>query len=104
MLTDTKVKSLKAKHKTLIALDGQGLKLYAGVGGTKTWVHRYTINKQPKTITLGHYPAMSLAEARQARDKNKILMREGVDPQQHLQIQNIMLLFSSQQSINTTFA
>ncbi len=87
MLTDTKVKSLKAKHKTLIALDGQGLKLYAGVGGTKTWVHRYTINKQPKTITLGHYPAMSLAEARQARDKNKILMREGVDPQQHLQIQ-----------------
>jgi len=87
MLTDTKVKNLKAKNKTLIELDGQGLKLYVGVGGTKTWVHRYTINKQPKTITLGHYPAMSLAEARQARDKNKTLMREGVDPKQHLQIQ-----------------
>lgn len=83
MLTDTKVKNLKAKNKTLIKLDGQGLKLYVGVGGTKTWVHRYTINKQPKTITLGHYPAMSLAEARQARDKNKALMKQGIDPQQH---------------------
>ena len=83
MLTDTKVKNLKAKNKTLIELDGQGLKLYVGVGGTKTWVHRYTINKQPKTITLGHYPVMSLAEARQARDKNKALMKQGIDPQQH---------------------
>ena len=71
MLTDTKVKNLKTKNKTLIKLDGQGLKLYVGVGGTKTWVHRYTINKQQKTTTLGHYPTMSLAEARQARDKNK---------------------------------
>jgi integrase len=87
MLTDTRVKNLKAKNKTLIELDGQGLKLYVGVGGTKTWVHRYTINKQQKTTTLGHYPAMSLAEARQARDKNKILMRQGIDPKQHLQIQ-----------------
>jgi len=83
MLTDTKVKNLKAKNKTLIELDGQGLKLYVGVGGTKTWVHRYTINTQPKTMTLGHYPAMSLAEARQAKDKNKTLMRQGIDPQQH---------------------
>ena len=83
MLTDTKVKNLKAKNKTLIELDGQGLKLYVGVGGTKTWVHRYTINKQPKTITLGHYPVISLAEARQARDKNKALMKQGIDPQQH---------------------
>ena len=53
MLTDTKVKNLRAKNKTLIELDGQGLKLYDGVGGTKTWVHRYTINTQPKTMTLG---------------------------------------------------
>ncbi len=83
MLTDTKVQNLKAKGKTLIKSDHLGLKLYVGVGGTKTWVHRYTINTQPKIMTLGHYPSMSLAEARQARDKNKALMRQGVDPKQH---------------------
>jgi len=83
MLTDAKVKNLKPKDKVYRLLDYQGLYIEVAVSGSKNWVHRYTLNKRPTMTTIGHYPIMSLAEARQAKDKNKALMKQGIDPQQY---------------------
>jgi len=83
MLTDIKIKNLKAKNKVYRLLDYQGLYLEVAVSGSKNWVHRYTLNKRSTMTIIGYYPTMSLAEARQAKDKNKALMKQGIDPQQH---------------------
>ena len=83
MLTDTKVKNLKPRNKVYRLLDHQGLYIEVAVSGSKSWVHRYTLNKRPTMTVIGHYPTMSLSEARQIKDKNKGLMKQGIDPQQH---------------------
>ena len=87
MLTDTKVKNLKPRNKVYRLLDHQGLYIEVAVSGSKSWVHRYTLNKRPTMTVIGHYPTMSLSEARQIKDKNKGLMKQGIDPQQHKKYQ-----------------
>lgn len=46
--------------------DGNGLYLVVGKGGTKAWSVRYRLpnGKQPAPVVIGHYPALSLADAR----------------------------------------
>ena len=40
-------------------------------GGSKTWRLAYRFNGKQKTLALGHYPDVSLLEARRARDATK---------------------------------
>ena len=83
MLTDTKIKSFKPKNKLYRELDYLGLHIEIAVSGSKSWVHKYTLNKRPTMMTIGHYPTMSISEARKIRDNNKALMKQGIDPQQY---------------------
>ena len=89
MLSDLKIKSLKKRDKVYRELDHDGLYIEIAVSGAKIWRHRYTLNKKSTMILIGHYPEVTLQEARRARDKNKQLLRQGVDPQkrksQHIQ-------------------
>ncbi len=59
--------------------DGGGLYLHVMATG-KYWRVNYRINGKQKTLALGVYPAVSLAKARQGRDKAKELIADGVDP------------------------
>ncbi len=86
MLTDTKVKNLKSrttKSGRYGEADSNGLTIYIYDKGSKTWVHRYRHNGKSQTMTLGHYPSMSLLDARQARDANKQLLNQGVNPKEN---------------------
>jgi len=87
MLTDSKIKSFKPKNKLYRELDYLGLHIEIAVSGSKNWVHKYTLNKRPTMMTIGHYPTMSIAEARKIRDNNKALMKQGIDPQQYKKVQ-----------------
>lgn len=83
VLSDTKLRSLKPAGKAYQEADEGGLFLEVMPGGTKVWRMRYRIGgrgaKQEK-ITLGEYPAYSLAEARTWRDDCKALAGRGLSP------------------------
>lgn len=49
-------------------------------GGGRSWLHRYTRDGKTKHSGLGPYPEVSLADARVARDKERAMLREGIDP------------------------
>ena len=80
LLTDTKVKNLEIKAYMYFEPDSHGLRLKIDPCGSKIWHHRYRYNKKPTTMSLGHYPQVSILDARQARDKNKQLLKQGLNP------------------------
>jgi len=85
MLSDTKIKNLKpriTKSGRYSQADSNGLTLYVYDKGSKTWVYRFSYKKKAQTLTLGHYPSMSLLNARQARDANRQLLDKGVNPKE----------------------
>jgi len=79
MLTDTQIRQAKARSKPYKLFDEKGL--FALVNsGSKLWRFRYKYQGKEKLLTLGDYPAVSLKEARQARDAAKSLLKDGIDP------------------------
>ena len=86
MLTDTEIKNFKpkiTKSGRYGKADSNGLTIYIYDKGSKTWVHRYYYNSKSQTMTLGHYPEMSLLDARQERDSNRQLIKKGINPKEN---------------------
>lgn len=46
----------------------------------KTWILKFRLVGREKSITLGHFPAMGLADARQAAGEKRSLLARGIDP------------------------
>ncbi len=67
-LTDIQVKNAKADSKPRKLSDGRGLYLYISVAGGKSWRLDYDFFGKRKTLTIGVYPQVGLADARRARD------------------------------------
>jgi integrase len=59
--------------------DGGGLYLHVTASG-KYWRMNYRLFSKQKTLALGVYPAVSLKDARNGRDKAKELLAKGIDP------------------------
>ena len=59
--------------------DGDGMYLLAKAGG-KYWRMDFTHLAKRKTLALGVYPAVSLANARERRKKARELLADGIDP------------------------
>jgi integrase len=57
--------------------------------GSKLWRLSYRFGAKQKTIALGPYPIVTLAEARLKRDEAKRLLRNGTDPSHHAKIEKI---------------
>jgi integrase len=57
-----------------------GLALRVTVGGTKAWTFLYTAGGKRRRITLGRYPAISLAKARTLALEARAMIANGVDP------------------------
>ncbi len=80
-LTATKINAAKPKEKLYKLSDGSGLALWVYPTGKKTWRFEYRrADKKLDTITFGSFPELSLADAREMRDKNRSLIAKGVDP------------------------
>ena len=80
MLTDTKVRNLKPEGKLYRVADSHGLAIEVNPNGSKLWRHRFRYNNKATMMSLGSYPMVSLLEARQLRDNNKQLLKDGVNP------------------------
>lgn len=75
------LKAIKPGHPQSRISDGAGLYLLLFVnGGSHAWRFDYSFEGRRKTLSLGTYPAVSLALARQrAQDARKLIL-EGQDP------------------------
>ena len=60
--------------------DGLGLYLVVEPSGSRRWEQRIVIRGKRRTLGLGGYPLVPLAEARAKALENKTLARTGVDP------------------------
>ena len=95
-LTDTFIKNLKwagapagEKHT-----DGQGLYLLVKATG-KYWRMNYRFAGKQKTLAIGVYPAVTLAKARQRRDKARELLADGIDPSKAKQVEKQAQVFAA---------
>jgi integrase len=84
-LTNTEVKQAKAKDKVYKLSDGEGLQLRIKPNGTKTWLLDYfkPYTKKRTSISLGSYPSVTLAEARQKKREARELLAKEIDPKTH---------------------
>ena len=82
MLTDVKIRNLRSKDKLYRIADSHGLTLEINPNGSKLWRHRFRFNTKATMMSLGNYPEVSLLDARQYRDSNKQLIKQGINPVQ----------------------
>lgn len=91
-LTDTQILAAKPKDARYTLQDGNGLMLYVYPTGIKSWVYRYKdLTKKLIVLTLGQYPALSLANARKQKLEYETIRAEGKDPKEQHNIQKAKL-------------
>lgn len=82
-LTNNEILKAKPQEKDFTLHDGDGLFLLIKTSGKKLWRFRYQRpNSSSRTnLSLGSYPALTLAVARQMRDQYLSMLAQGKDPQ-----------------------
>lgn len=79
-LTDNKCKSLKPQKTPYKTADSQGLFLLVMPNGSKYWRLKYRYLDKEKLLSIGVYPEVSLAEAREATTEARKTLKAGQDP------------------------
>ncbi|MGC1061510.1 integrase domain-containing protein [Pantoea agglomerans] len=82
-LTNNEILKAKPQEKDFTLHDGDGLFLLIKTSGKKLWRFRYQrpASSSRTNLSLGSYPALTLAVARQMRDQYLSLLAQGIDPQ-----------------------
>ena len=99
MLTDKAIRALQPTEKPRKVADSLGLYLLIQPNGSRLWRFKYRFGgkntqhpgfkeknsrgKGEKGVTLGAYPAIGLAEARERRDELRRMLSNGIDPAAH---------------------
>ncbi|UOO87843.1 integrase arm-type DNA-binding domain-containing protein [Vitreoscilla massiliensis] len=95
-LNDRQIKNAKPSEKQYKLSDGHSLYVLIKPNGGKYWRFDYTIDGKRKTLSIGTYPTISLAEARQAAEDARRLVANGQSPseakQQEKQIKQAAML------------
>ena len=79
-LTDIKVKTAKPMDKAYKLTDGGGMYLLVKPNGSKYWRLKYRFVGKEKMLSIGVYPDVSLADARQKREDARKILAAGGDP------------------------
>lgn len=79
-LKDVTVRSIKPKERAYKLADEKGLFLFVKPNGSKSWRFKYRFAGKEKLLSIGLYPEVSLAYARDVRDKARKLLIEKIDP------------------------
>lgn len=70
-LSDKKIKAAKPKEAVYKIADGGGLYLLVNTNGSKLWKLKYRFAGKEKKLSLGSYPDVTLANAREKRNEAK---------------------------------
>jgi len=79
-LNDKTCSTAKPKEKIYKLYDGGGLYLEVTPKGGKLWRLKYRYLNKEKKLSIGVYPTITLAEARNKREEAKRLLANGLDP------------------------
>lgn len=79
-LSDAKLRNLKSKEKTYKVSDSGGLYIEVTRTGSRLWRLKYRFEGREKRLSFGAYPGVSLADARNARERAKAMLAKGIDP------------------------
>lgn len=80
MLTNIALKAMRPGTKPYKKSDGGGLFILVEANGSKLWRFAYRYNGKQKLLSGGRFPQISLANAREWRDKMKHQLALGLDP------------------------
>jgi integrase len=95
-LTAIKVQKIK---KPGYHADGAGLWLQVSQAGGKSWIFTYSLRGRAREMGLGSASRVTLAEARDERDKCNRLLREHIDPIEHRKRQRAEAALSERATI-----
>ncbi len=82
--THKKIDSLTAQKGRYHITEGNGFCLRVSPAGTKTWFYRHKHNGKEKWLTIGHFPIMGVAEARNLFNELWNIRQNGGAPEAHL--------------------
>lgn len=79
-LNDSKISKLKPTSRPVKLSDSHGLYLLVNPGGSRIWYLKYRFGGKESRVSLGAYPLVSLADARQQRDDIRKLLTQNINP------------------------
>ena len=97
-MSDVQVRNAKPQAKEYKLFDGGGLYILITPTGGKLWNLKYRHQGKERKLSLGAYPAVALADARQRREDAKKLLANGVDPGEQKKAQKSA---QGEQDVNT---
>ena len=96
MLSNLLINKTKPQAKTLRLSDGRGMYLEISPKGGKWWRFKYRLDGKEKRISLGVYPDVGLAAARDKREEARRLVAAGIDPTEHRKAAKVALVESTE--------
>lgn len=79
-LNNQEIKTAKPKEKAYKLTDGEGLFLLVSTSGGKLWRFKYRFDGKEKTVSIGAYPAITLARAREIKNEMRAKVASGISP------------------------
>src|SRR4051812_14890826 len=79
-LSDTAIRKAKGRDRPYRMSDERGLYLLVQPDGARWWRLDFSLNRKRRTMSLGVYPDVELADARKERDRLRKLIAAGIDP------------------------
>lgn len=83
VLTPTRINNAKPKEKPYKLVDGGGLFILVSPGGAKNWKYQYPLGGKRREVTIGRYPEISVADARDRHADYRAMVERGSDPAAH---------------------
>jgi integrase len=79
-LSDTAIRKARGRDRPYRMTDGRGLYLLVRPDGARWWRFDFSMNGKRRTMGLGVYPDVELADARKDRDRFRKFIARGIDP------------------------
>ena len=74
-----------------------------GATQTKSWLFKYRWERKSTQISLGSYPQLSLAQAREERDRLRAILKKGLNPKVTKEIEKSKAIDSQQHTIQSLY-
>lgn len=80
------INAAKPQDKAYVLTDGGGLYIEVLPGGSKVWRYTYRLGGKRPKVTLGAYPQIGIAQARDLHEEMRALVGQGVDPSEQRKV------------------
>jgi hypothetical protein len=96
MLSKLLIDKTKPQAKSVRLSDGRGMYLEISPAGGKWWRFKYRFAGKERRISLGVYPDVPLAAAREKREEARRQVAAGIDPGEQRKAAKVALIESTE--------